>query len=234
VTNGVEIFLRWLKTQNPRDERVRALLTLALLVVDDAHCKDLVSASRDHRLDEKLIDELFAGAEAREVADLLQNHFGTHLSPKLFQRLYARALAASPDQDTRAALLFVAAHFLRLNPKSFQLSKELVDELKVSDDVDHRLAAITAIRHTAAPVSEVLTVILTALKQPVFDDKHSGLNQLAAILETDDLDFTSAPAVIDAIKVVLRQFSDFDPDANVRRASEHMLALLRQRGLGSP
>lgn len=229
MKNGIEVFLRWLKTQNPEDERARTLLTLAMFVVDDVHSNAVFSKKVDYRLDEKLIDELFGVADAGEVVDLLKYRFGPHLSPELFKRVYDRAFAASPDQDTRAELLFVAAQFLRLNPKSFQLSKELVDELKDSDDVDHRLAAITAIRHTTAPVAEVLTVILTALGKTTFEDKHSGLNQLAAILETDDRDISTAPAVVDAIKVVLRHFRDCDPDVDVRRASEHMLALLQRR-----
>ncbi len=154
--DDIDVFIRWVRRHGVTSDRVRPYLTLITLVCDYEALARLREEVPAASLDETLVEELLSLADSRETVAMLTHRIGQDISPKVFRKAFDRTLAASSDVEVLSGLMFVAGLFLDRHPGAFTLPRRLADQLLASEDLDHRLAGLKAIRHTAASSGDQL------------------------------------------------------------------------------
>ncbi|NUN03862.1 MAG: hypothetical protein HUU41_22365 [Bryobacteraceae bacterium] len=228
VDDGVDVFVRWLLRHGVTDDRARPYFTVATLVCDHETLSRLRDQAPAGLLDEVLAEEFFSLADPRETVEMLTFRIGPDISPEMFKKVFERTLAASSDIEVLSGLIWVAGMYLDRHPGAFPLPRNLADELLASEDLDHRLAGLKALRHSTASSPEIVAQITTALKRDDWQEKWAGLSQLGQVLEATGLQLMGATdhKTLEELRSVLTEIADTVPDANARRAAAHCRALL--------
>lgn len=226
--DGMEIFIRWVLRHGVRSDRVRPYLTLASLLCDNEMLVRLQHDAPVGSLDEALLEEFLSLAVPREAVAILKGRIGPHISPEMFKRAFQRTLAESSDIEVLSGLMWVAGMYLDRHPGAFQLPRELADQLLASEELDHRLAGLKALRHTGASSTEILVQITGVLKRDDWHEKWAGLSQLRQLLEEKGPTLADATEqrTLEELQTILEHLADTDPDANARRAAAHCSVLL--------
>jgi hypothetical protein len=228
----VTVFMRWALHDDVVRERARSLLTLAVLLCDDEEVRRFTNETSGDWLDKELVEELLSFAKPEEVAALL-SRLGRDVPANVFKAAFDRAVGVLSDIDAISKLVFVASLFLQLHPGAFQLPRPSVDQLLASNDLDHRIAGVRAVRHSLYSSTEVLATITGALLKDVWEEKWTGLSQLLYFLEERGAHATKGAdrKVLDDLLNVLARIADSDPETDSQHAASHCIALLRQEEL---
>lgn len=103
---------------------------------------------------------------------------GPGTPPEAFRQVYDFAFARATDRDVLARLMHVAGMYLDRHPGVLVLPRTVAEELLASDDYDHLLAGLKAIRHSTASMGEIIAHFLTVMKRDTWEERCAGLYQL--------------------------------------------------------
>ena len=227
-SDEVAVFMKWVRQHHVMSDRVRHCLTVVKLLADDDELlRFLHRESPEGWAAETLIEEFFSVADPPETVELLKKRFGMQFSPELFKKVFDRTLQASSDIEVLSGLMWVAGMYLDRNLGAFPLSRSLADRLLASEDLDHRLGGLKALRHSLASPDEVARHITAAMKRGG-EDKWAGLSPLCRILDEPGArlaDAISAEA-LNELRNVLAHITETDSEADARRAAARCISLL--------
>lgn len=226
-SSEVAVFVKWVRQHQGMSDRVRHCMTaVKLLADDDELVRFLHRESPAGWADETLIEEFFSVADPPETVELL-SRFARHLSPALFKKVFDRTLQTSSDIEVLSRLMWVAGMYLDRNLGAFPLPRSLADRLLASEDLDHRLGGLKALRHSLASSDEVVRQITAAMKRG-WEDKWAGLSPLCRILDEQGARLADAISAetLNELRNVLAHIAETDSEPDARRAAARCIGLL--------
>jgi hypothetical protein len=158
-----------------------------------------------------------SNAQLREALQMLER-IGPSTPPETFISVYDSVLAASPDRDALAHLMFIAGMFLDRYPGVLELPRTIAEEFLASDDFDELLAGLKAIRHSTASSGEVVAHFLTVMKRNEWEVRCAGLFQLGQVVSENatDVAATTDQSVLNDLLAVLTDMAAKAPDDHLR------------------
>jgi hypothetical protein len=165
----------------------------------------------------------------RETAERLAAN-ALKYSPKAFEEIFERTLAATEDLEIHSRLMCVAGMYLDRHPGAFRLPRPLAERLLKSEDYDQLLAGLKAIQHCGASLSEMIAHFLAAMKRNDWEERYASLYQLNNLLRDASSSLAEADAaVLEELQPVLTQIASHAPAAHVRDCAVSCHEIVKQR-----
>lgn len=152
-----------------------------------------------------------------DVLEML-DRIGPNTPPEVFRQVYDVVSAGTADRDVLARLLHVAGMYLDRHPGVVLLPRALVEELLGSNNYDHLLAGLKAVRHSTASTGEIVARFLAVMKRHEWEERYAGLYQLDQMVCGNGPSVAAATeeAVLDDLRSVLALFASRAPDGHAR------------------
>ncbi len=185
MDDGINVLLNFLQRQGGVNGKTRAVATVAAFLSDDRRLFALLSP--ENSLQEDLVLEILSAGDARQASKLLWWPVGPFVTPQTFISIYRSLLPASSDLAVLYALTGAAVDFLRPHPRALTISQDSAERLLNSDDCDHRVVGLKALRrHSGVSLAQMLVHIDRALKSESWQERCGGLHELLHLLEESD------------------------------------------------